>query len=110
MLQPRMCRLPGAANALGVEFEWKLAGLIALRAHLRGLPFRLYSNVAAARPCDDLVLQLMDPKRTFFIQLKHSRNTQKALGEQVSSSTFLEIKQIQNKTLLLSAIEILYRI
>ncbi|GLH10624.1 Protein of unknown function, partial [Gryllus bimaculatus] len=52
--RPRLERLVGGATAEGVEFERKVAGLAALRARRLGARFQLYSNVAAARPFDDV--------------------------------------------------------
>ncbi|GLG98376.1 Uncharacterized protein GBIM_04941, partial [Gryllus bimaculatus] len=78
----RLARLKGGAKTSGPEFEFKLAGLVALRARRRGLRFELFSNAGAARPCDDLLLRLLGPRPAlYFVQLKHSQG-QQAVGTQ----------------------------
>ncbi|GLH13036.1 Uncharacterized protein GBIM_17686 [Gryllus bimaculatus] len=73
---PVLERLKNAATPYGSEYEIFLGGLWALRARSRGLSFQLFSNVAAARPLDDLVLRVLKPRPlTIFIQLKHANTT-----------------------------------
>ncbi|GLH12721.1 Protein of unknown function [Gryllus bimaculatus] len=72
-------RLKNAATPYGPEYEIFLSGLIALRSRRKGLSFQLFSNAAAARPMDDLVLRVLKPQpQTIFIQLKHANATEAA--------------------------------
>ncbi|GLH15834.1 Uncharacterized protein GBIM_20255 [Gryllus bimaculatus] len=65
-------RMPGTANSFGLEFEYKIAGLLALRARRSGLRFQLFLNVAAAFPFDDIVLRIYAPQPALYlVQIKH---------------------------------------
>ncbi|GLH10040.1 Uncharacterized protein GBIM_15038 [Gryllus bimaculatus] len=67
-----MARLAGSADARGTDYEVKMAALLALRMRRAGARFQLFSNAAAARPFDDLVLRVARPAPALLaLQLKH---------------------------------------
>ncbi|GLG95132.1 Poly [ADP-ribose] polymerase tankyrase [Gryllus bimaculatus] len=93
-MNARMKKDPSRARLGGLEFEFKLAGLVNARLHALQrrqtqlqLRYELATNVQGANPFDDIVLRLrwldagQERSINYFVQLKHVEKTRLYLQE-----------------------------